>query len=1034
MQSSKLSLNRCLLAVAVSSVLAGYSSSSFAQCSTEPVSPNSGNIKPGSDLCIEDQNAMEAKANTQYAWVDTNGKNITVTGSGSAIVLSEGATIANKFKMHGSTVTTEHGTVIAINSGAAIREGVDIQGSAIASSSGAGMTIVGTDIDGGLKITKNSRVTGTNGSAIAIVGSDITGGITIDGSQIEASGATAMDITDTTIAGGLKIQNGSEVVSDGDAMHLKNSTLNDAGLIIYKASVNSTNGTAINVDGSTIDKELKIQGGSTVTSRDGDAIAIKNGSVINGGLLLDNGVTVSSEHGTGITIEDASGITGGIKVQGNSVVQSIHGNAIHIHSGLLKKDGLVIQNGSHVHSGNAAGVLIDGSTTVAKDGFKIYDSSVTSINGDAIVIADGATVDNITIAKANSVVASEHGTGIVIAGQGAAGGAINLKIAEGATVAGGESAIDFSGADSIVKLDVTDGNIVGNIIGNSAYNNGSAGNRLNFKGNSVFAGQSITGVDWIENSGRLAVHGQQQTVVWDTGTFANKADASLDFVVDDNTNLDSTLLQVTGNAHFDTGSSVNLTYKGADINDIIGQQITVLAADTIAGGEHISYALEESLSPLLTGESEQISKIGLNGDVVGSEILVKVGVMVNAELAASNFSELVAGGGGNTQDVAAATYIVESAVTQFNQEQGINPESSVSKKARMTNSSLSGELVALLASSGNDQALAAALADELTSDAEGGEVRSALAITEQMRRGAGQRSDYLRNQAGLGNSHDSWNGWTQLLYSNGELDNSAAANGYQMTMTGAAFGFDHVMDNNKFLGFSLGVADAEIDIAGSQNNKDTTSYQMMGYGGWFNERFFLDANVNLAFNNNDSRRYVGVSTGYQGSQQASAGYGSHQMGYQLAAGMKFDVAGIQVKPQLSYGLQWIQVDEYQESGSPAALRFEQQKYTVMELGAGLSASYPVTTGLGIATPSFTLMGYKDLSDDAFIQEYAGLVSDSSGDGFIITGDGVGDDSLYAQLGADLEMTSGINIGGGLRYYQRGDYRDYALTANMNWRF
>ncbi len=1035
MKSSKQLFNKRTLAIAISSVLAGYSSFTLAECSTTPVSPNSGNIKPGSDICVTDQNGLVAKENTEYAWLDTNGKNITVEGAGSAILIGEGATITRKFKMYGSTVTTENGTAIDIKNGAIIKEGMDIQGSVISSSNGSAIAIDGADIDGGIKITKGSQVSGTNGSAISIKSSNVSGSITIDDSQIESSGATAVDLNGATVSGGVKIQNGSQVISDGDAIHLKDSTISNGGLTVYKASVSSISGTAINVDVSTITGDLKIQGGSEVSSIDGDAIAVKNGSTINGSLLLDSGVTVSSENGTAISIENASDITGSIKVQGNSVVQSTNGNAIHIQSGLLKIDGLVIQTGSSVQSTNGTAILIGSGTVIEKDGFKIYDSSVHSVNGDAIVIADGATIDNLTIAKAGSIVSSENGTAIVIDGQAMDGGAINLKIAEGATVSGGEAAIDFSGADSVVKLDIIDGTITGDIIGNTTHNNGSAGNRINFKGNSVFDGNSISGVGWIENSGYLSVHGQQQTVVWDTDTFANKANSTLNFVVGEETNLDETLLQVTGDAKFETGSSVGLTYKGADINDIIGQQITVLEADTIDGGENIAYELEDSLSPLLTGKSEEIAKIGLNGEVIGSEIIVEVGVTLDAEMGAQQFGELVEGGGGSAQDITASEYIVKSALTQFNEGQGITPEQADDEIAALnSNSNPAGELVALLASSGSDAALTAALANELTPDAEGGEVRSALAITDQMRRGSGLRSDYLRNQAWLGNSHDSWNGWTQVLYSDGELDNSSKANGYEMSMLGASFGIDHVMDNNKFLGLSFGMANADIDIGGSQNTKDVTSYQAMGYAGWFNNRFFLDGNFSLAFNNNESTRYVGASTGYEGNQQASAEYSSHQMGYQLAAGMKFDVAGVHIKPKLSYGLQWIQVEEFQETGSPAALRYEQQKYTVMELGAGLSASYNIPVEIGVVTPSFTVMGYKDLSNDEFIKENAGLVSDTSDEGFIMTGDTVGDDSVYAHLGADLEMISGINVGGGLQYYQRGDYRDYALTANMNWRF
>ena len=69
-----------------------------------------------------------------------------------------------------------------------------------------------------------------------------------------------------------------------------------------------------------------------------------------------------------------------------------------------------------------------------------------------------------------------------------------------------------------------------------------------------------------------------------------------------------------------------------------------------------------------------------------------------------------------------------------------------------------------------------------------------------------------------------------------------------------------------------------------------------------------------------------------------------------------------------------------------------------------------------------------------IQESAGLVNDADDGRFLMTGESVGDNSFYTRLGADMEMVSGMNVGGGLTYYTRGDYRDIALTANANWRF
>ncbi|WP_419533105.1 autotransporter outer membrane beta-barrel domain-containing protein [Endozoicomonas sp.] len=698
-----------------------------------------------------------------------------------------------------------------------------------------------------------------------------------------------------------------------------------------------------------------------------------------------------------------------------------------------------VELSSDVYVTNGNGVEFIGQPSTKYGVFKSlgHDVTVTGNGASAIYLGDQAQLDFDIMVNGGSSIISENGTAIVIEGgfddnDKEGGGTRGVMIKDGSLVKGKEIAIDYSTADTNVRIDVN-GTVEGNIIGNNM-----AGNKINFAyggdKTATFNGYLITGAGPIQNHGHLSVVGKDRTVVWETD-YTNNSDTTMSFVIGDDALANGhTILDIEGTADFKSGSTIAMTYTGANIDNIVGQEITVLEADEIKGTD-IDYALEsveENLSPLLTGDSWLEETTGLTGETTGTEIIVKVDVTQDVEGSTEAYCALLEEGGASEQEMAAGEYIVSTALTQYNQAAGAGEEEAATYNVTATNPM--GELVALLSSSGNDAQLTAALNDELTPDAEGGEVRSALSMVQQMERGLDVRTNYLRNQSYLRNSHDGWNGWTQVIYSDAQMKDAAETNGYDLSMMGASFGLDRVFDDNKLFGLSTAMAYSDVEIAGGNNTKDVQSYQFMTYAGWFNDRFFVDGSFNMGFHNNSSTRYVGASTGYEGNQKAEADYASHQMGYRITAGTKLDFNKVMIQPQVSYGYQWIRVEDYEESGSPAALRFDRQSYVVNEFGIGAVASQSFRTEHGTLTPSLTMMAYRDLSNDEVIQESAGLVNDADDGRFLMTGESVGDNSFYTRLGADMEMVSGMNVGGGLTYYTRGDYQDIALTANANWRF
>lgn len=694
---------------------------------------------------------------------------------------------------------------------------------------------------------------------------------------------------------------------------------------------------------------------------------------------------------------------------------------------VVKTDGDTSYSGGDILVADGNGLEYQGggaafSNLYLKNNIRVSGEGASGIYVDADAVFTG----NLNIE--GSQVVSENGTGIKIDGDFEQGTPTNpnrgIYIKDGGLVSGGDSAIDFSASSSSVRIDVN-GTIEGDIKGN-----GVEGNKINFgyQGgagkDATFDGNSITGVDKIENYGNLTIIGQDQTIVWEAD-YTNKADASMEFKVGDNSDLNDPILLVTGKTTFNENSTVAFSYTGSNVNDLLGQDVVLLESEGgITGGENVTVEAGEGFdnaesfdtSPLLTVDESWLEQTppDVNGGVDGDQLIARYAINYEG---GDEFVGQAAQGGANSGEVVVADYMVNYALDQHNK----------------TGSDESGELLALLASSGSDAEATAKLADELTPDAEGSEVRAAMLVVDKMRSQVDDRTNVLRNESHLGNAHNGWNAWSGLLVGYGS-QSSGDIHGYDLNTYGINVGIDRVFDSEKLLGFSFAYARSNSDIKDTGNSKDIDSLQGMIYAGWFNERYFIDGNFNIGTNTIDSTRSIGTSTGYEGNTQAKATYDANQVGYQVMAGMKFDLEVVKIEPRVAYNYQWLRIEDYNETGSPASLKYDRTSYSVKQLGAGVTAFNTYDMAYGQFTPLFSLMAYFDMDDDERIRESAALTMDASTDRFVIYGDSVGGDIIEAKFNANLNMGKGLSVTTGLTYYQRDDYKEGFLGLAVSKRF
>lgn len=684
---------------------------------------------------------------------------------------------------------------------------------------------------------------------------------------------------------------------------------------------------------------------------------------------------------------------------------------------VIKTDGDTSYSGGDIYVDNGNGLEFQGAsgtafsslyitnniTTTGQDANSIYIDSDSQFNGNL-------NIDNVNII-------SDNGTAIKIDGDFVQANPSNpnfgIYVKNGAVVSGKENAIDFSDSSSSIRIDV-EGTIDGNIIGNDAK-----GSKINFGYNgsdgkdAVFDGDTITGINVINNYGNLTIVENDQTIVWDS-SYSTKSGSTTNFQVGDNTNYDEPLLVVTGTTTFSADTTIEMSYTGSNVNDIIGKDVILIDSEggitggdniTVNGGTGFNVATDNfRSSPLLQVDDSWLVEGApqVNGGVTGDQLIAKYGINYSG---GDDFVALVASSGANSDEIVVSDYMVNYALNEHNK----------------TSSDESGELLALLVSSGSDAKSSAELADELTPDADGSDIRAALVTVDRVRSQIDDRTDILRNNIRLGGKGNSWNAWSSLIGGYGS-QSSGNSGGYNLGSYGINVGIDNAFDDGKIIGFSSSYTGTQANYKNSNDSKDINTYLATIYMGWFNDRYFVDANANVGKNNIHSTRYIGKSTGYDGNTKAESDYSALQLGYQFIAGVKFDLYNIKFEPRIAYNYQWIRTDDYNETGSPASLKYDRMAYETKQLGAGFNLSNTYNTNLGKLTPSLSVMGYLDL-DDKLIKQSASLMMDTSTNRFVIYGDSVGGDILDIKLKLDLVMGDGLNFSTGLTYYQRDDYSE-----------
>ncbi len=428
------------------------------------------------------------------------------------------------------------------------------------------------------------------------------------------------------------------------------------------------------------------------------------------------------------------------------------------------------------------------------------------------------------------------------------------------------------------------------------------------------------------------------------------------FLVNSGATLRTDSLTLTGgDFELSTGSSVifkvDKDNPGTFILDATGVSVDVSEGQVEVIPGHDTGALTYSLidanvlnHPGVTLAVSPLYDIADNGST-GTELIVEV------TRKSASVDETVVQGGGSESGGDAADSALDAAMdaTQGTEEQN----------EKLRDAVLSGTTSTGLVNR----------AEELRPSSNAAIMDVAQSVRGAATRQIANRLDSIDGDQGIntGSALSSRTLWVQALHNEAEQDDrrqtsGTVIRGYDSNFSGLSIGMDTDINPEWTVGGAFSYGQGVVNKKGVQDETDITLYLGSLYARWhWGKDTNLDLFLNYGRNKNERSRYFDVT----GSTlaPATANYDSHQYGLKAMLSHDLDIEGWNLTPVAGLHYGRFTIDGYTEKGSAAALKAEEQKYTIAEAGLGAGVSRTFSLQKGQLTPEIKVMGWHDFKAD-----------------------------------------------------------------------
>ena len=256
-----------------------------------------------------------------------------------------------------------------------------------------------------------------------------------------------------------------------------------------------------------------------------------------------------------------------------------------------------------------------------------------------------------------------------------------------------------------------------------------------------------------------------------------------------------------------------------------------------------------------------------------------------------------------------------------------------------------------------------------------------------------------------------WGGFFTTYGVFNDRDASAADLGSRSDTWAGQVGVDYRVDDRWLMGLTLNVATTEQDFFDQAGNDlgegDVETVRVGPYVGFTADRWFADASLTFALNDNDAtRRTPGLGSSF------TAGYDSQDLAAYVGGGYDLDLKGWNVGPRA--GLQYVYTwsDGYTETasgGGGGGLTVDDSEFDTLRATVGLGVSRRLDVGQIKLMPRAEVGYARELLDD---EQTISARFVGGGSGFTVAQAARDRDSLYYEAGvtALLSPAASLDLG------------------------
>jgi outer membrane autotransporter protein len=530
------------------------------------------------------------------------------------------------------------------------------------------------------------------------------------------------------------------------------------------------------------------------------------------------------------------------------------------------------------------------------------------------------------------------------------------------------------------------GSISGNIYGISLNDLGAA---MTINHNAGFISGANRAVD-------ASSAGQDVTLNWNGGTISGSLEGLKTL------NLNQDYASLNGNLFMPAGSTIRM-------------RLTADSATPVLDLKRFSYDLGSGAQILLRPSASTFSVTNQTYTLIAAGSGIAPGLSVVSEspyLMVNSF--LTSGNVTANVSIAAAPQITQAGGSANAQAAG----NAISPLLSAIAISSPGNPV-LEALSGSD---AVRTSEQLVPDLNGGALFGANSLNYQADLNAGQRTQGLRG-ASAGDTFVERGLWIKALNSNANQDQRAGIAGFDANSNGIAIGADGKLNDQLTLGLAYSYLNSDID-SDNGNQTEIDGHAITLYSGYEQDAWFLDSSLTVGLNHNDSTRTIAGT-------KAKGDYDSQLFGLNVLGGYGFQLDnGVLLEPRAAARYGRVDIDSYGEKGSIAALRVEDQRYEVAELGAGLRVAGSLPLGKGTLQPEAKVMVYHDFAADQVSSDASFVFGGSS---FIANGATPARTRYEAGVGLEYKLAA-TTFGVSYDYSGKDDYKADTFQAKVRYDF